>query len=43
VAGRTRSNNAMLQLALDGSGTIRIQNTSAGLTDLIIDVNGFFR
>ena len=43
VAGRTRANNAFLQLALDGSGTIKVQNTSSSTTDLIIDVNGYFR
>ena len=43
VAGRTRANNAMLQLAMDGSGTVKVQNTSAGTFDLIIDVNGYFR
>jgi hypothetical protein len=43
VAGKTRANNAMVQLALDGSGTIKVQNTSAGTVDLIVDVNGYFR
>ena len=43
VAGKTRANNAIVQLALDGSGTIKVQNTSAGTFDLIIDVNGYFR
>lgn len=43
VAGKTRANNAIVQLALDGSGTIKVQNTSAGTLDLIIDVNGYFR
>jgi hypothetical protein len=43
VAGRTRANGAILQLALDGSGTIKVQNTSAGPFDLILDVNGYFR
>jgi hypothetical protein len=43
VAGRTRANNAVLQIALDGSGTIKVQNISAGTFDLILDVNGYFR
>ena len=42
-AGRTRANNAVLQLALDGSGTFRVQNTSPGTLDIVIDFNGFFR
>jgi hypothetical protein len=43
IAGKTRANNAILQLALDGSGTIKVQNTSGGTFDLIVDVNGYFR
>ncbi|HVO49677.1 MAG TPA: hypothetical protein VMV60_01675, partial [Thermoanaerobaculia bacterium] len=43
MVGRTRANNAMVQLALDGSGTIAVQNTSAGTVDVIVDVNGYFR
>ena len=42
-AGVTRANNSMLQLALDGSGTIKVENRSTGTLDLIIDVNGYFR
>ncbi len=41
--GKTRANNAMLQLALDGSGTIKVQNTATGTVDLVVDVNGYFR
>jgi hypothetical protein len=43
IAGKTRANNAFVQLALDGSGTIAVQNTSAGTVDLVVDVNGYFR
>jgi type 1 fimbria pilin len=43
LVGKTRANNAILQLALDGSGTVKVQNTSAGTFDLILDVNGYFR
>ena len=43
LPGKTRANNAFVQLALDGSGTIKVQNTSAGTFDLIIDVSGYFR
>lgn len=43
LVGKTRANNAFVQLALDGSGTIAVQNTSAGTVDLIVDVNGYFR
>jgi hypothetical protein len=43
LPGKTRANNAFVQLAMDGSGTIKVQNTSAGTFDLIVDVNGYFR
>lgn len=42
-AGQTRANNAILQLALDASGSVKVQNTAAGTVDFILDVNGFFR
>ncbi len=41
--GKTRANNAMITLSSDGSGAIKVQNTSPGTLDLIIDVNGYFR
>jgi hypothetical protein len=41
--GRTRANNAIVQLATDGSGTINILNVSAGALDVVLDVNGFFK
>lgn len=41
--GQTRANNAILELATDGSGTIRVENASSGAAHLILDVNGFFQ
>lgn len=41
--GVTRANNGLTQLALDGSGTFKVQNASAGTLDFIVDVNGYFR
>ncbi|MCM3878120.1 MAG: choice-of-anchor J domain-containing protein, partial [Thermoanaerobaculia bacterium] len=41
--GVTRANNTQPQLALDGSGTFRVQNGSAGTLDFIVDVNGYYR
>jgi hypothetical protein len=41
--GQTRANNAHVQLALDGSGTFKVQNASAGTLDLIVDVDGCYR
>ncbi len=41
--GITRANNSQTQLALDGSGTFRVQNSSAGTLDFIVDVNGYYR
>ncbi|HQQ78663.1 MAG TPA: S8 family serine peptidase, partial [Thermoanaerobaculia bacterium] len=41
--GQTRANNAQLQLALDGSGTVKVSNASAGPVHFILDVNGYFQ
>jgi hypothetical protein len=40
-AGETRANNAVLQLATDGSG-LKVLNGSAGTVDFILDANGWF-
>ncbi|MGZ5427745.1 MAG: hypothetical protein ACXWFS_01930, partial [Thermoanaerobaculia bacterium] len=42
-AGTSRANNALLQLALDGSGTVKVNNSAAGAVHLVLDVNGFFQ
>ena len=42
-AGQTRANSAMLMLATDGSGTIGVENDSAGTAQFIVDVNGYFK
>jgi hypothetical protein len=43
-AGQVRSNNAMLLLAADGSGTVDILAAlSQSVTDVILDVNGYFQ
>lgn len=42
-AGLTCSNNAILTLATDGSGTIGILNGSAGSAHVLVDVNGYFQ
>lgn len=41
-AGHTRTNNAVLGLAGDGSGTIGVFSNSAGSVHVILDVNGYF-
>ncbi len=41
-AGQVRANNALLALAADGSGTVRVRNGAAGPLDLVIDVTGYF-
>jgi hypothetical protein len=41
--GRTRANNAIVQVATDGSGAINIVNVSAGQLDVVVDVNGYFQ
>ncbi len=40
-AGVTRTNNGYLQLATDGTGTIKFTNASAGTADAILDVTGY--
>jgi hypothetical protein len=42
-AGRTRANNAILELSRAGNGTIRVHNRSTGTVDFILDVNGVFK
>lgn len=42
-AGKTRANNAILQLALDGSGTVKVNNSAAGAVHIVLDVNGYFQ
>jgi hypothetical protein len=41
--GQTRANNALLQLALDGSGGVKVHNGSAASVDVVLDVNGYFQ
>jgi len=41
--GRFRANNAVLVLASDGSGTVAVQNSSAGASNLLLDVSGYFQ
>jgi hypothetical protein len=42
-AARTRANNAVVLLATDGTGTIRVKNGSAGTVHFVLDVNGYFQ
>lgn len=41
--GQTRANNALVSLATDGSGRVRVKNRSTGTSHAILDVNGYFR
>ena len=43
IAGRDRANNAVLELATNGAGTLGVQNSSNGSVDVVIDVNGYFQ
>jgi hypothetical protein len=43
TAGQTRANNAIVSLAADGSGTIKVKNGSAGTVHFVLDVNGYFQ
>jgi hypothetical protein len=42
AAGVTRANNAVVLLATDGTGTIRVKNRSSGAVHFVLDVNGYF-
>jgi len=41
-AGQTRANNAILPLALDGTG-LKFKGGSTGSLHFILDVNGYFK
>ncbi len=41
--GQTRSNNALVLLATNGTGTLAVLNGSAGTVHFILDVNGYFQ
>ncbi|MGE5344514.1 MAG: hypothetical protein ACM3JH_01045 [Acidithiobacillales bacterium] len=41
--GQTRSNNAVLRLSADGTGSVNVYNGSGGTVQVIIDVNGYFQ
>ena len=42
-SGATRTNNSVLELATDGSGTIGVQNGAGGNVQVILDVFGYFQ
>jgi outer membrane protein assembly factor BamB len=42
-AGQTRANNAILGLAIDGSGAFVVTSGGTGTVDFILDVNGYFQ
>ena len=41
-AGQTRANNALIRLAGDGSGRLRVANNAPGTVQFLVDVNGYF-
>lgn len=40
--GKIRANNALIEIARDGSMTIKVFNRSTGSAHLVLDVNGYF-
>jgi PKD repeat protein len=40
---KTRAGSAIVTLATDGTGTFLMRNGSAGLLQVVVDVNGYFR
>ena len=43
TSGVTRANNAVVPLATDGSGMIKVTSGSIGAVDFVLDVNGYFQ
>jgi hypothetical protein len=43
TAGSTRSNNSVLSLSGEGTGTLNVKNGSTAALHLILDVNGYFQ
>jgi hypothetical protein len=43
AAGSTRTNNSVLSLSGEGTGTLNVKNGSAGALHIILDVNGYFQ
>jgi hypothetical protein len=41
--GQTRANNALVSVSAGGTGSIKVQNGSAGSVDFVLDVNGYFQ
>jgi hypothetical protein len=41
-AGQTRANNAIVRLASDGSGTVKVKNGSRAAVHFVLDVTGYF-
>lgn len=42
AAGRTRATMSVVGVSVDGLGSVRVRNGSAGIVDLVIDTNGYF-
>jgi hypothetical protein len=40
---KVRANASFVYLATDGTGGVNVYNGSAGRTDFVLDVNGYFR
>jgi trimeric autotransporter adhesin len=40
--GKTRSNNAILRLSMDGAGSVVVENASPDTVQFILDVSGYF-
>jgi hypothetical protein len=41
--GKTRGSTAIVALPLDGTGTIRVRNGSAGAADVVLDASDYFK
>ncbi len=43
TAGQTRTNNSILELSTDGSGTLGVESGAVGSVEVIVDVTGYFK
>jgi hypothetical protein len=43
AAGRTRANNAILELSHDATQSFKVFNASSGAAHYVMDVNGYFK
>ncbi len=43
IQSRSRANNLLVALSLDGRATLAIQNDASGPVNVVLDISGYFR